>query len=354
MGPLSAAAPSLRYVDEGPVVTGADLSGAADPDALVREASVFGRVSPWQKVEIVRSLQRQGRHVAMVGDGVNDVLPIKNAHLGVAMGDGSRASKTVAGLVLETNNFELLPETLEEGRTIIRNLRRAGKLFLVKNVFTLLLIVAALGVFHLPFPFLPQQVTLLNFLTIGVPAFLITLSRERSAAPSRPGFLREVGLFALRTGVVIGAAGVAMMLLATHWWQREQGPLATASAVGVVAWPQVEGPYRVATVAVLDRMAYEQNLRTLLLTTLILLGSTTLLRVLRDGETGRLPGDRRFQVLAAAAVPLYLVALYWPPAAYFFELEPLTLSQWGRVLAVAVPAYGLSLLTDAVQRRLGW
>src|SRR5262249_25653609 len=148
-----------------------------------------------QKVEIVCTLKAQGRHVAMVGDGVNDVLPIKNAHLGVAMGEGSRASKTVSGLVLETNDFGLLPETLEEGRTILRNLRRAGKPFLTKNAFPLILIVGALGVFGLPFPFQPQQVTLLNFLTIGVPAFLITLSRERSPAPSRSGFVREVGGF---------------------------------------------------------------------------------------------------------------------------------------------------------------
>jgi cation-transporting ATPase E len=335
MGPLAEAAPAVRYLAEGPVVTGAELADAADPTALVRDRAVFGRVSPWQKVEVVQSLRRQGRHVAMVGDGVNDVLPIKNADLGVAMGEGSRASKTVAGLVLETNDFGLLPQTLDEGRTILRNLRRASKLFLVKNVFTLLLIVAALGVFHLPFPFLPQQVTLLNFLTIGMPAVLITLSKERAATGGRSsgaarlGFLPEVGLFALRTGVVLGVAGVAMMLLAEHWWQREQKPAATDS----------------------DLAQYE---RTMLLSVLILLGSTTLLRVLRDGEARRVSGDFRFEALAVGAVPVYLVAMYWQPVAYFFELEPLGLPQWGRVLGIAVTAYAVTLLTDVVQRRLGW
>jgi cation-transporting ATPase E len=274
-------------------------------------------VSPWQKVEIVRALKARGRHVAMVGDGVNDVLPIKNADLGIAMGEGSRAARTVAGLVLETNDFGLLPETLEEGRTILRNLRRAGKLFLVKNAYTLLLIVGALGVFRLPFPFLPQQVTLLNFLTIGVPALLITVSRERAAAAfSAADFLREVGWFAVRTGVVIGVAGLLLMLVASRVWHEN-----------------------------------DQGVRTLLLSALVLLGLTTLLRSLTHGETHALPGDRVFRRLAAAAVPVYLAAMYLPPAAYFFELTPLRLVQWLWVLAFVVPAYLLLLLTDRGLRK---
>src|SRR5262249_62373416 len=116
----------------------------------------------------VRTLKAQGRKVAMIGDGVNDVLPIKNSTLGIAMGEGSRAARTVAGLVLETNDFGLLPQTLDEGRIIVRNLRRAGKLFLTKNAYMLLLIVLGLMLFKLPFPLLTQQVTLLNFLTIGL------------------------------------------------------------------------------------------------------------------------------------------------------------------------------------------
>ncbi len=122
------------------VVSGDELAAATDKEALIRDRGVFGRVAPQQKVEIVETLQRQGRFVAMIGDGVNDVLPLKKAHLGIAMGAGSQASKTVAGLILENNNFALLPEALEEGRTIIRNLRRCSKLFLTKNVYSLILL----------------------------------------------------------------------------------------------------------------------------------------------------------------------------------------------------------------------
>src|SRR5581483_8040078 len=149
--------------------------------------------------EIVEALQKMGHHVAMIGDGVNDVLPIKKADLGIAMGAGSSAARTVAGLVLQTNDFGLLPETLEEGRTIVRNLRRSSKLFLLKNVYTFILIVGFI-VLGGEFPYLPQQVTLLNFLTIGIPALVITLSKERSTAATRSPFLREVGSFVLRSG----------------------------------------------------------------------------------------------------------------------------------------------------------
>jgi cation-transporting ATPase E len=290
------------------LVAGTDLDAATDIGDLIRNHCVFGRVSPWQKVQIVTTLKAQGRHVAMIGDGVNDVLPIKNAHLGIAMGDGSPASRTVASLVLENNDFNLLPRTLLEGRTIVRNLRRAGKLFLTKNVYTLLLIVGALGIFHLPFPFLPAQVTLLNSLTIGLPAFLIMLSRTNSPTTYRLGFVREIGAFALVTGALLGIAGLGIMLLSARLWQDEV-----------------------------------QTQRTLLLSTLIPLGLTTVHRVRAHGESRTLTGDRALTLWALVAMPVYLTAMYWPLAAHFFELTPLSLTQWGWV-AVFI------LLTSAVVR----
>ena len=298
-----------------PVVSGADLAAAGERKGeLLLRGSVFGRVSPQQKVEIVEALKQAGRYVAMIGDGVNDVLPIKRAHLGIAMGEGSQASKTVSGLVLENNNFALLPETLEEGRTIVRNLRRSGKLFLVKNVYSLLLLVfGGLGLFGLPFPYVPQQVTLLNWLVIGIPAFIIALSRERSTAATRPNFLREVGWFALRTGVVFGLAGLAILLLAVHAWG-----------------------YSVP----------EQ--RTMFLSLMILLGITALLRALTDGEPHPLHGDTKFRWLAVAAVPIYLLMMYWPLSARFFDLAQLNALQWLQVVAVAIPAYLASKASDAI------
>jgi cation-transporting ATPase E len=306
-----------------PVVSGDQLENASDGEELILTRSVFGRVAPQQKVKIVQALQNHHRHVAMIGDGVNDVLPIKKSDLGIAMGEGSQASKTVAGLVLENNNFALLPETLEEGRTIVRNLRRSGKLFLVKNVYSFILILAySLGLLGLPFPYLPQQVTLLNWLVIGLPALIIAFSRERSTSSTRPRFLLEVGWFALRTGVIFAVAALIVLVLAAHFW-----PVVVPLAPGVE----------------------EKTQRTMLLSVLILLGITALLRALTDGEEKPLAGDNRFRLLAALVVPAYLLAMYWGPSTRFFQLEPLDLAQWGVVLAVAVPAYLLTLLSDRVR-----
>jgi cation-transporting ATPase E len=294
------------------VVSGDQLTRASDAAALIESHSVFGRVTPEQKVFIVEALQARGFHVAMTGDGVNDVLAVKRADLGIAMGQGSQATKTVSGLVLENNNFALLPEALEEGRTIVRNLRRSAKLFLVKNVYSLLLILAyASGLFGIPFPYVPQQVTLLNWLVIGMPALVIALSRERSTAATKPRFLREVGWFAVRTGVVFALAGLATLMLAGRIHPDDH-----------------------------------PSQRTLFLSVLILLGITALFRALRDGEPTLLVGDRRFRLLGALAIPAYLLAMYVPVSYRFFELVPLSLPDWLWVLLIAAVAYGVSLLTD--------
>ena len=299
----------------GNVVAGAELETAADAEELIRTRSVFGRVSPWQKVQIVQTLKAQGRQVAMVGDGVNDVLPIKNAHLGVAMGEGSQAAKTVAGIVLETNNFGLLPETLDEGRTIIRNLRRASNLFLVKNAYTFLIVVAALCVFDLPFPFAPQQVTLLNGLTIGLPALLIMLRRERSAAASRPDFLHEVASFVLRTGILTAAAGLTVMLVSARRLDDD-----------------------------------ETTQKTMLLSVLVLLGAVTLWRALIDGERGMLPGDRSLRWLPAATTLAYVLAMYAPWTARFFELAPLDGTRWDWVVGVSAVCWAAMWVSDWFHR----
>ena len=287
-----------------PVVTGAEFAAAPNKSHFVEEHSVFGRVEPRQKVEIVEALQASGHQVAMIGDGVNDVLPIKRSDLGIAMGEGSQAAKTVSSMVLENNNFALLPETIEEGRTIVRNLRRAAKLFLVKNVYSLILILCfSGGLLGLPFPYRPQQVTLLNWLVIGIPAFIIALTRERSTSAAKTSFLREVGSFAIRTGIVFGLAGIVVMALAKHAWEQD-----------------------------------EKNQRTMLLSVLILLGITALLRALSDGGSQRLAGDRWLRWLALGAIPIYALAMYWPMSARFFELSMLDVRQWLGVLGVAAPA----------------
>jgi magnesium-transporting ATPase (P-type) len=154
-------------------------------------------------------------------------------------------------------------------------------------------------------------VTLLNWLVIGIPAFAIALSRERSTAATKPRFLREVGWFAIRTGVIFAIAGLTIQVLAIHVLRGD-----------------------------------DQLTRTMLLSLLILLGISALLRALQDGEEQPLKGDTRFRWLALAAAPAYLASMYVPMSARFFQLQGLTLKEWLLVLAVAAPAIGLTVISD--------
>ncbi|MDQ4027077.1 MAG: HAD-IC family P-type ATPase [Actinomycetota bacterium] len=160
--------------------------------------TVFGRVTPHQKRQMVQALQRQRHVVAMTGDGVNDVLALKDADIGIAMGSGAPASRAVAKLVLLDASFAVLPHVVAEGRRVINNVERVANLFLTKTVYSMLLAMAT-GIFALPFPFLPRHLTLVGSLTIGVPGFLLALAPNRDLAHS--GFVHRVLRFAVPAGV---------------------------------------------------------------------------------------------------------------------------------------------------------
>ena len=177
-----------------------------DLDALgvaLEEASVFGRVQPHQKREMVRALQRRGHVVAMTGDGVNDVLALKEADMGVAMGSGSGASRAVAQVVLVTDSFASLPAVVAEGRRVIGNVERVAKLFVTKSVYAFLLAVAV-GVAQLPFPFFPRHLTIISSLTIGIPGFFLALASNEDRTP--PGFVGRVARFAIPAGAIAAIA----------------------------------------------------------------------------------------------------------------------------------------------------
>lgn len=163
--------------------------------------NVFGRVTPHQKRAIVAALQKRGHVVAMTGDGVNDALALKDADIGVAMGNGAAATRAVAQLVLLDSRFSHLPDVVAEGRRVIANIERAANLFLVKNVYSLVLalIVAFTAV---AYPLEPIQLTLISNLTIGVPAFFLALGPNTRRYI--PGFLTRVLQFSVPTGLLIG------------------------------------------------------------------------------------------------------------------------------------------------------
>ncbi|MFE9450595.1 HAD-IC family P-type ATPase [Streptomyces sp. NPDC006739] len=183
-------------------------------DAL-DEATVFGRVSPQQKRDMVGALQSRGHTVAMTGDGVNDVLALKDADIGVSMGSGSEATRAVAQIVLLNNSFATLPSVVAEGRRVIGNITRVATLFLVKTVYSVLLavLVVCSGV---EYPFLPRHLTLLSTLTIGIPAFFLALAPNKERA--RPHFVRRVMRYSVPGGVVAGVATFVTYLVARHYY----------------------------------------------------------------------------------------------------------------------------------------
>jgi cation-transporting ATPase E len=169
-----------------------------DFEAALETNTVFGRVTPHQKRRMVQALQRQRHVVAMTGDGVNDVLALKDADIGIAMGSGAPAARAVAQLVLLDASFAVLPHVVAEGRRVINNVERVANLFLTKTVYSMLLAMGT-GIFALPFPFLPRHLTLVGSLTIGLPGFLLALAPNRDLAHS--GFVHRVLRFAIPAGV---------------------------------------------------------------------------------------------------------------------------------------------------------
>ena len=179
--------------------------------AAIEQGVVFGRVTPHQKRAMVKALQANGHTVAMTGDGVNDVLALKDSDCGVAMASGSEATRGVAQLVLMDSNFSAMPAVVGEGRRVINNIERVASLFLAKTTYSVVLSVLT-GVFALAYPLRPIHLSILSWFTIGVPAFFLALEPNDSRVST--GFLRRVLGKAVPAGLVIAAATMGVFALA--------------------------------------------------------------------------------------------------------------------------------------------
>jgi cation-transporting ATPase E len=208
-----------------------------DPAALedaVERGSVFGRVSPAQKRAMVGALQRRGHTVAMTGDGVNDVLALKDADLGIAMGSGAGATRAVAQIVLLDNAFSVMPSVVAEGRRVLGNIERVSDLFLTKSFYAVTVSITT-AVLMLPFPFLNRHLTLVTAFTIGIPSFFLALMPNTERF--RPGFFKRVVVFAMPAGVICAASAYATYGLALAAGNDTSIARASASyTLFVVAW----------------------------------------------------------------------------------------------------------------------
>jgi cation-transporting ATPase E len=220
---------------EGVAFDARDLPTNIDDLAEVMEKyTVFGRVTPEQKRDMVAALQLKGHVVAMTGDGVNDALALKKADMGIAMGSGSPATKAVSNLVLLDGKFSNLPGVVAEGRKVIANIERVSKLFLTKTSWALTLALV-FGVMAWKFPFLPRQLSGIDSFTIGLPAFALALLPN--ARRYVPGFLGRALSFTIPSGIAVALAVISLRLItdAEGWTvgEAQTATMITMSVTGI-------------------------------------------------------------------------------------------------------------------------
>ncbi len=266
---------------------------------VLNTTTVFGRVTPHQKRAMVGALQSQGHVVAMTGDGVNDVLALKDSDMGIAMGSGSSASRGVAQLVLLDNRFATLPEVLAQGRKVINNIERVANLFVTKAAYAVILTIL-IGIQGVEFPFLPRHLTLIGTFSIGLPGLFLALAPNVNLV--RPGFLQRVVRFSVPAGAV---AGVATWLV--YLYARNQG----------------------SDQLTVSELADARSAATI---TLLGIGLVILVVVSRPLRAWKV-------ALAAAMGGMYALVLAWEPARSYFELTTPEGSIW-TACVVAVAAAG--------------
>ena len=295
--------------DAGVALAGAAVDGsAAADDAAALEAAtratVVGRISPAGKRAVVAALRDQGRYVAMLGDGVNDVPALKEARLAIAQGSGAQMAKSVADLVLVRGDFSSVPEMVAEGRQILRNLQRVAKLYVTKSAFAAFLILTV-GTTATAYPLIPRHFSLAASLTIGIPSFLLALAPS-SGSWDTAGFLRRVSRFAV--------------------------PAGAAAGIGVVSSYQF-------SLNALDLPLFEA--RTVAITVLVLVGLYLILAL--EGV-----GGRRGRLIAGMCMVLllaYVGTLLLPSTREFFELAlPSVEIVATAVVGAAIAVAGLELM----------
>lgn len=296
--------PEGAGVVEGPTLP-ADRAGLAD--AAINN-TIFCRITPEQKKELVGALADRGRFTAMIGDGVNDVPALKRARIAVGMGSGSQITKGIADIVLLEDQFSMLPRAIAEGRRVARNIHRLARLYATKTIYAGFLILAA-AIFGFTFPFLPRHLTIAAFLTIGIPSFVLALAPSEGPL-YRGRLLTALAAFGVPAGLGIGIASLLSFFLVDNVFG------------GTIA----DG-------------------RTAATTTLIVIGLALILLLERGPGREHITIQTYMLAMVAGLGALYALALAAEPLRTFFELELLSAGQWFlSLLSVAVGLVVASVL----------
>ena len=307
---------------QGGLITGSALERLNEDEFAdaVEENSVFGRIAPQQKERIVAALQANGRFVAMVGDGANDVRALRQADVGVAMESGSNTAKGVASIVLRNDSFEALVKGSEVAQSVLGNASQLSKLFVTKSFYAFLIIFIS-NMMGLEFPFLPRHGSLTALFTLGVPAVFITLTRPpRSAGRD---FLSSTMRFAIPASLALAVSAVAVHLLTD----------------GILGRPV-------------------EDARTLVSTTIGIVGLAYMVEVIgfQGATRENLMRPALITFFGVALLGIFILTLYTPPLRNFFDFSPLSGTEWAIVIvAVAAALAGkwvLSTYAAQIMRRL--
>ena len=319
---VSAVARQAGITPHGSTISGPELAALAPNEfaKAVQDGQFFGRLVPQQKQQIVKCLQQSGKFVGMVGDGVNDVLALKQADIGVAMNSGAAAARDVSDIVLLKDSFAHLPALSQEGDRIIHSIRRIMQLFLTKNVYSLFF-VGFVGFVGLSFPLSPRDITWIDVLTIGIPATVLTLLAPAVGKQSTDNFLRGPLKFALLAGLC--TAFFSLLVYANFFLFQDRA---------------------------------EQYDSTAAVTVIVLMGLYVLFRLTADERGPTASPAQRLAVsgLLVSAPLLHGAAVYWPPLRDVLGMVSLDADSWITILA----ASGLGMVTlhhllrDALRERV--
>ncbi len=322
---VAALARQAEFSDEIRVISGVELAQMDEAQFIqaARNYNVFGRITPQQKAQLVRSLRNSGYYVAMTGDGVNDVLSLKQANLGIAMESGSKATRSIADIVLLNDSFEALPHTFLEGQRIQNGIRDVVKLFMVRLCCVALLIFA-IAIVSDSFPLLNKHSAIVTLIGVGIPTTFIPIWAQ-PGEPQKRSLVRSMLHFVIPATITITLVSLTVYLFY----------LVSAA---------LDLPPNVALAGI------EFNIPRTALVTILVFCELLLIPFLKpptQAWTGGEPfsGDWRYTIVAVVLLLVYLLILFVPPLRFFFELSPLSLQdclflglvalEWGLILRLA-------------------
>lgn len=334
-------------------VSGTELDAMDDSlfSQVAAETTVFGRITPQQKERLVESLRGLGHYVAMIGDGVNDVLSLKKANMGIAMQSGSAATRAVADMILLQDSFGALPPAFTEGQRIVNGMSDILRLFLTRVLYVALLILAV-SMIGLGFPFVPKHVSLLVLLTVGIPTFGLAVW-ARPGVSARRSLISEVLHFVIPAGISVFFFGLLVYVAALY--------LNVMGMVDLQINPQDIADFQKYTGINYDISAPEQyvlevsQLVAQTALTVFTLFAGLLLVVFVEPPTeffvggDKLSGDRRPTIMAGVMLIVYFIIAAFEPSRRFFELIALPL--WAYLAITGVTVIWFIVLRRAWRKR---